>query len=147
MKKIFLMVALLTATNLFAQKQKTKDEIQTVFANGMVKMGNDLRPSYNSQQTLASFKSAINGTDTPLPSGTALLDKAFLYLQNGTSDADIVKTFSGKEMADAVVSWKSIIDVNPNSDGSEVLAKLQKQTEAIIQHHVKAGAGGIKSVV
>jgi hypothetical protein len=123
MKKILLLIGIFITINSFAQKQMTKEEVKTVFANGMVKMVNDLKPYYNSLQTSTNFKATVNGADIPLSSGTALLDKAFLYLQNSTSDAEILNTFSGKEMADAVVSWKSILDVNSNSEGSEVFGK------------------------
>lgn len=118
-KLLFSLVAIvLISFNGNAQKP-TKEEARVYAAKVLINFKNTLEPVYAKSTSLDNFiKNATQGYPTsPMPTqGKKLLEVTYNYLANKTSDANIIATYSGKEVAEA---FKYLKD-NPEKLQSEV---------------------------
>ena len=108
-----------------AQAQKTiatKEDARLALAKGFVSFRNSLKPAILEAKDVKSYKTAVCGPwlATIPAEGDNLLNAAYETLKKGISDDELIKTYSGKEMAAAALLYNEIIKKNPKSDGSEL---------------------------
>lgn len=98
----------------------TKEEARYKLAEGMSSFVDGVKPAYKSGQTYASFEKTILGSWRNTTEGTALLRKAYDYALKGTTKDEILKLYSGVEMANALALYDKLKTKNPRTDGIEI---------------------------
>jgi hypothetical protein len=117
----------LVATALFtfsgnAQEKLTNEELRAVLAQGMVDFTNSVKPAYEKTTNLEDFKKTVTGcwySKMPKEGGN-LLNAAYTLLSRNLSDEEIIKSFNGKELAEAALYVNELKLKNPKSDGVEI---------------------------
>lgn len=80
---------------------RSKEEVRISLAKSMISFKNSLQSNYDSSRDYKGFKDLIHIPTTIPTEGENLLRVAYNYLSKKTSDAEIIKNYSGKEMAAA----------------------------------------------
>jgi len=125
MKKFMICMITSIFVGFGAQAQKTiatKEDARLALAKGFVSFRNSLRPPFKETKDYKRFKNTICGPWTPtVPvEGDNLLKAAYESLSSGITDDEIIKSYSGKEMAAAALFQNEVFKKNPKSDGSEL---------------------------
>lgn len=119
-----LMAFVLIGFNANAQKI-TKEEARVYAAKVLINFKGTLQEEFANSKNFDEFVKNATGqyttTNTPAPQGKALLQVTYNYMKAGTSNADIIKGYSGKEVA---AVYKFTQD-NPNSLESQVFGFKQ----------------------
>jgi hypothetical protein len=125
MKKILVTGLLfILLANCFSQTKSNKplssEQVRLEFANGIILFKEGVTPFYKKGMSLNEFVLSTCKDLKPTPEGNALLSVAYKYISTSTTNADILKSYSGKEMANAILFLKPIITKNPLADGAEL---------------------------
>jgi len=102
----------------------TKEEARVYAAKVLINFKNTLQPEFANSKNFDDFLKNATGPykATNIPAeGKALLQVTYNYMKAGTSDTQIVKTYSGKEVAGA---YKFLQD-NPGTLESQVFGFKQ----------------------
>lgn len=98
----------------------TNESVRQALATNMANFVASVKPFYKKGQTQASFSQQLLGTWKPTPEGAALLNKAFVLIQQNANSKTIINTYNGKEMAAAVLVIRSATNIAAKSDGAEL---------------------------
>jgi hypothetical protein len=98
----------------------TKEEARYKLAEGMIPFVDGVKPAYKTGQSYTNFEKTILGSWRNTTEGTALLRKAYDYVLKGTTKDEILKLYSGLEMANALALLEKIKAKNPRTDGAEL---------------------------
>ncbi len=121
MKKLLFGVIATVLFSFIGNAQKiTKEEARYKLSEGMVSFVDGVKPAYKSGQTYASFEKVVLGTWRNTTEGSALLKKAYDYVSKGTKSDEILRLYSGVEMANALALLEKVKAKNPKTDGSEL---------------------------
>ncbi len=120
MKKIIfgLIATVLVSVNVNAQ-EISKEEARVYASKTLVSFKNSLAPSYKKGMSFEDFIKAVTGPYNPttIPTeGSELLKVAHTYLSKGTSDKEIIASYSGREIANAF----SFLQKNPTYEDSQL---------------------------
>lgn len=113
----------LIATVIFSftgNAQKTQEEMKQLLASEMVSFTNAMKPAYQQAKDYDEFEKTVCGDWTPTKEGEALLKAAHTYISKKTSDADILKSYSGKEMAAVALLHNENLKRDIHSSGIEI---------------------------
>ncbi len=102
-----------------AQRQ-TQEEVRLLLANEMVSFTNAMKPAYQQAKDFNGFEKIVCGNWIPTKEGHELLLASYNLIVKKTSDADIVKSYSGKEMANVVLLHNENLKKDINSSGIEI---------------------------
>ncbi|MEC4004306.1 hypothetical protein OX283_006535 [Flavobacterium sp. SUN052] len=102
-----------------AQKT-TKEDVRYSLSEGMASIVQALKPAYKSGITFETFEKTVTGNSRNTEQGRKLLVKVFEYEAQGTSRDQILKEYSGSEMAEACLFVNDVYKNNPKSDGREL---------------------------
>lgn len=105
--------------NVSAQKF-TSEEVRVELAKGMVSFVEGVKPAYIKGQTYETFEKTIIGKWQNTENGTALLKKAYTYINSSVSSDAIIKTDSGIEIGNALSFVYTLQQKNPKADGVEL---------------------------
>jgi|SRR6478672_10138231 len=113
----------LIATVIFSftgNAQETQEEMRQLLANEMVSFTNAMKPAYQQAKDFNDFERIVCGNWQPTKQGLALLNASYNYIAKKTSDADIQKSYSGKEMAAVALLHNENLKKNIHSSGIEI---------------------------
>jgi hypothetical protein len=116
----------LIATVLFAfngNAQKiTQESVRIQLAQGMSDFTISLKPAFDKTRNVEDFKKTITGSwySKITKEGNDLLNASYKLLSSKASQAEIVKSYNGKEMAAAVLFVDSLTQKGVKTDGSEL---------------------------
>lgn len=113
----------LIATVLFSvsgNAQKTQEEMRLILANEMVSFTNAMEPAYLQAKDFGAFERIVCGDWIPTKEGHALLQVSYNLISKKTTDAEIVKSYSGKEMAAVVLLHNENLKKDITSSGVEI---------------------------
>ncbi len=98
----------------------TKEEARYKLAEGMASFVDGVKPAYKSGQTYVTFEKTILGSWKNTTEGSALLKKAYDFVSKGSTKDDILKQYSGVEMAGALALLEKVKAKNPRTRGEEL---------------------------
>ena len=113
----------LIATVLFSfsgNAQKTQEELRLLLANEMVSFTKAMKPAYDQAKDFEEFKQIVCGDWTPTSEGKALLNASYNLISKKISDASIIKSYSGKEMAAVALLHNENLKKDIKSSGIEI---------------------------
>ena len=121
MKKLLFGVIATVLFSFIGNAQKiTKEEARYKLAEGMFSLVDGVKSAYKSGQTYASFEKVVLGNWRNTTEGSALLKKAYDYVSKGATKDEILKQYSGVEMANALTLLEKVKAKNPKTDGVEL---------------------------
>lgn len=100
----------------------TQENVRLQLAKGMVDFTNTLKPAFEKSRNVEEFKKIITGNwySKISKEGDDLLNVTYQLLSNRTSNEEILKNYSGKEMAAAALYVDSLSKKGVKTDGSEL---------------------------
>ena len=101
-------------------QRATKESVRVSLSEGMVSIVQALKPAYKSGITFETFEKTVVGNSLNTKQGRKLLVKVYEYESKGTSRDQILKEYSGSEMAEACLFINDVYKNNPKSDGREL---------------------------
>jgi hypothetical protein len=116
----------LIATVLFSAtgnaQKVTQESVRLQLANAMVSFTNAMKPAYSQAKNFDDFEKIVCGdwSSTNSKEGHALLQASYNLIAKKTTDAEIVRSYSGKEMAAVALLHNENLKNNINSSGIEV---------------------------
>jgi hypothetical protein len=120
MKKVLLILSILSYCLSGNAQKITKEQAQSICAQQMAAFTRAVSPAYKKGISFDQFQSALCGQLIPTREGGNQLRAAYNFLNQGTSNDYIVKTYNGTEIA---ASFKVLSDLHSKgleSDGSEL---------------------------
>lgn len=125
MKTIFsvlmsMLVLLTSHAQVKTTQPVTKESVRQALATNMANFVASVKPFYKKGQTQASFSQQLLGSWKPTPEGAALLNKAFVLIQQNADSKTIINTYNGKEMGAAILVIRSATNIAAKTDGSEL---------------------------
>src|SRR6476620_730698 len=121
MKKIF--VFLVMAAGFYstqAQQKITSEQARSICAQQMASFTNVVAGAYTKGMTYDAFQYTLCGKLQPTVEGANQLKAAYNYLSAGTSSDQIIKTYSGREIAASMNFLLQSHNKGLESDGSEL---------------------------
>ena len=116
----------LIATVLFAfngNAQKiTQESVRLQLAQGMYDFSSSLKPAFDKTTNVEEFKKVITGSwyTKITKEGNNLLNASYKLLSTKASQAEILKSYNGKEMAAAALYVDNLSKNGVKTDGSEL---------------------------
>lgn len=116
----------LTATVLFAfsgNAQKiTQESVRLQLAQGMSDFTSSLKPAFDKTRNVEDFKKVITGSwySKITKEGNDLLNASYKLLSSKVSQAEILKSYNGKEMAAAALYIDNLTQKGIKTDGTEL---------------------------
>ncbi|MDN3678585.1 hypothetical protein QWY90_14815 [Flavobacterium paronense] len=116
----------LIATVLFAfngNAQKiTQESVRLQLAQGMYDFSSSLKPAFEKTTNVEDFKKIITGSwyTKITKEGNDLLNKSYKLLATKATQAEILKSYNGKEMAAAALYIDNLSNKGVKTDGSEL---------------------------
>lgn len=121
MKKVITQIVFLFAFVFMANAQKQPSTLSNnQMATVMSLFVTNVKPAYQKGQTYKEFEKTLLGNWNNTPEGSALLSKAFQYISKSISSEQIIKEYSGLEMANAYKASINAQRTNRSTDGVEV---------------------------
>ena len=121
MKKfIFGLVAVVMFGFVGNAQKVTEESVRYSLSEEMVSLVSALKPAYRNGATFETFEKVVIGNSTKTKEGSALLKKVYEYTTKSTSKEEILRSYSGSEMAAACLYMNDVYKANPNSDGREL---------------------------
>ena len=114
-----LIATVLFSTTGNAQKI-TQESVRLQLANTMVTFTNAMKPAYEQAKDFEEFKQIVCGDWTPTSEGKALLNASYNLISKKISDASIIKSYSGKEMAAVALLHNENLKKDIKSSGIEI---------------------------
>jgi len=99
---------------------KTKDDARIAVAKTFLSFKKQLSEAYVNSNDFSSFEKNICGNWNNTIEGRNLLNEAYTYFKNKTSDEKIIASYDGIGIAKALKFQQDIYTKNPKSDGSEL---------------------------
>lgn len=113
----------LIATVIFSvtgNAQETQEDVRLLLANEMVSFTNAMKPAYGQAKDFNGFEKIVCGNWIPTKEGRGLLQASYNLISKRTTDAQIVNTYSGKEMAAVVLLHNENLKKDIRSTGIEI---------------------------
>ena len=115
----------LIATVIFSvtgNAQKTQEELRILMAKEMALFTNAMKPAYQQAKDFNEFERIICGDwlSKTTAEGHALLQASYNLILKKTTDAEIIRSYSGKEMAAVALLHNENLKKNINSSGVEI---------------------------
>lgn len=120
MKKLLFGLIATVMFGFVGNAQVSKESVRYSLSEGMVSLVDALKPAYKKGVTFETFEKTVIGSNKNTQQGNALLKKVFEYASKGTTKDQILKEYSGSEMAAACLYVNDVYKKNPKSDGSEL---------------------------
>ena len=99
---------------------ETREDARIAAAKTFTSFKNQLSQAFNNSTDYSSFEKNVCGKWQNTTEGRNLLNEAFNYLKNKTSDEKIVATYDGIGIAKALKFQQDVLAKNPKSTGSEL---------------------------
>ena len=116
----------LIATVLFSvignAQRMTQEDVRLLLAKQMVSFTDAMKPAYQQAKDFKEFETIVCGDwlSKTTKEGHALLNASYSYISKNTTDAQILNSYSGKEMAAVVLLHNENLKKGIKSDGSEI---------------------------
>ncbi len=116
----------LIATVLFAfngnAQKATQESVRLQLAQGMSDFTSSLKPAFDKTRNVEDFKKTITGSwySKITKEGNDLLNASYKLLSSRASQAEILKSYNGKEMAVALLYVDNLSQNGVKTDGSEL---------------------------
>lgn len=116
----------LIATVLFSAtgnaQKVTQESVRLQLSKAMVSFTDAMRPAYSQSKNFEDFEKIICGdwSSTNSREGHELLQATYNLIANNTTNEEIVKSYSGKEMAEVVLLHNENLKKDKNSSGIEI---------------------------
>ena len=119
-KLVFGLIATVMFGFIGSAQKATKESVRYSLSEGMVSIVEALKPAYIIGSTFETFEKMVIGNSKNTEQGKSLLKKVFEYVSKGITKDQILKNYSGSEMAAACLYVNDIYKNNPKSDGREL---------------------------
>lgn len=111
-----------------------EEKIRNEFANGMVGFVESVKPAYSKGVTFQTFKSKILTDEKGLTvQGDNLLKSAFVFLQNGTTQEEILNKGNVKPMMDAYLFVKEYNEKSRTDKGDLALFGMTSHDDTVLK--------------
>ena len=120
MKKVLLGLSILTYCLSGHAQKITKEQAQSICAEQMAAFTKAVSPAYKKGISYEQFQSTLCGQLVPTKEGGNQLRVAYNFLNQGTSNDYIIRTYTGTEVAACMKFLSGLHDKGLESDGSEL---------------------------
>ncbi len=116
----------LIATVLFSfsasAQEMTQEDLRLLFAQEMVSFTNAMKPAYERAKDFNDFEKIVCGAwlSKTTREGHELLKASYNYISEKTADEEILKSYSGKEMAAVALLHNENLKKNIKATGIEI---------------------------
>lgn len=121
-RSVLVIIAILLLEFNCNAQNKNQEAIRLQLAQAMVDLTNSLNLAYENSDNVEEFKKTVTGCWYPeIPrEGNDLLNAAYELLYNKFSKEEVLKNYSGKEMAQAILFIDKLTKKGIKTDGSEL---------------------------
>ena len=117
---VFGLIATVLFSTIGNAQKVTQESIRLQLANAMVSFTNAMKPAYSQAKSFEDFEQIVCGDWKATEEGHALLQASYNLIAKKTTDAEIEKSYSGKEMAAVALLHNENLKKNISSTGVEI---------------------------
>ncbi len=121
-KLVFGLIAIILFSLNGNAQRNTQESVRLQLANAMFSFTNSMKPAYAKAKDFNDFEKIVCGTwlSKTTQEGHALLQASYNLIANKTTDAAIIKSYSGKEMAAVTLLHNENLKKDIKSSGIEI---------------------------
>lgn len=121
-----------------AQEKLSREEARFICAEMMANFTNSLSDHYEEGISFGEFQTRVCGEWQPVEEGKAQLETAFAYLEKRASKDEILKAYSGREIANSLKFLSGLHDNGIQSDGAELFGgKTEAKEGELVERKCK----------
>lgn len=120
MKKVLLVLSIMTYCLSGSAQKITKEQAQSICAQQMAAFTKAVSPAYKKGISYEQFQTVLCGKSLPTKEGSNQLKVAYNFLTQGVTNDFIIKNYTGAEVAACMKVLMNLHEKGIESDGSEL---------------------------
>jgi hypothetical protein len=129
MKRAFIICTLFLSLGVSAQEKISMEEGRFFCAELMASFTQAVSEKYQAGMNYEEFQSALCGKWQPVDQGREQLKTAYLFLEKGVAKDDILRSYSGNEIANSLQYLAGLNKRGNVSDGAELFGGVTESIE------------------